>query len=114
MKLIRIKKEISTTRLVLIGLLLFLAIGAIILGDEPIKWIENKLSYTQTVEAEVVDNIDKLTLNLNEKMKAQQKTENTVNRILTALEEARALDEYATEELNSAVDSINLYQGITQ
>lgn len=110
----RVKKEISTIKLLLIGLVIFLAVAAIILGDEPIKWFEQKMSYTSTVKAEVVNNIDKLTLNLNDKMKAQQKTEMTVARILTALEKARELNRYATEELNSAVDSINLYQGITQ
>lgn len=113
MKLFR-KIKSDTKKYIFLGFIFFIAIGAIILGDEPIKWVEQKLSYTQTVEQEVVDNIEKLTTNLAEKMRKVEETNLTLQRAKIAYEEADSLNTHAVEELNGAVDSLNLYRGITQ
>ena len=94
---------IMTTLLVLVGIFVFY------LGTKPILYVESKV-----IKAEVVvkDNITKLTENLADKMRQQKGTEELLFRSENAYLKAVEINEIALEELNVAVESLNLYQGL--
>lgn len=51
MKLIRVIKN-DKTKYILIGLVLFLAVGAIFFNVKPIEWFENKLTYKTEIDCQ--------------------------------------------------------------
>lgn len=65
------------------------------------------------VEVEERDNIDKLTDNLNTKMREEEEARAQMQKAHELLIEAQALHDLSLDELNKATEAINTYQGIT-